>query len=1054
MDLFSIGKMLKKHKSYRNALLITKISFVMLFLCSTEVFAYSVDSQNATAAVIIKGTVRDKTGPLPGISVKVKGTSKIAVTDIDGKFSISAEPTETLAFTSVGYITKEVQNNNKTTINVFLEEDSQKLDELVVVGYGKQKKVSVTGAISTIDKTQLLQSPQANISNALVGRMPGLLSVQGSGQPGADGSTLRIRGIGTFSGNQDPLIMVDGIETDNYNNIDPNEIESVSILKDASATAVYGVRGANGVLIITTRRGVEGKPQVSYSFQKAITNFTSTPHNMMGYDYARNYNEAQKYDGYRTGGYNPYFTPEAIEHYRVGDDPVFYPNVDWFPYMFDKTAGQNQHNFNINGGTERVKYFISLGYFNQEGLINHTDLVDGYDGNLKFERYNIRANFDFKITKRLSASINLSSQIEERSGTSSSISTLFDATVAANPVFQPLIIDGKFIRLDTPSSPNALGNLFNSGVGLQNNYKNYLNSSVRLNYDLDFITKGLSTHATVSYNNTNNQDILYRKDLVQYKAKRLQDQSVVYIPQSDPSPFGFSESFGKNRKEYVEIGLDYNRKFGEHSVSAMMLYNESKRYDPDFAFLVPNGYQGIVGRVTYDYKSKYLAEANVGYNGTENFAPGKRFGLFPAFSLGWVVTEESFFPKNDIMTYMKIRGSYGVVGNDKIGDIKRTADRFLYRPAAYTYTDNFYQFGENGSNQTGYKGALEGQLGNDNLIWERAAKSNIAVDFAFWKSKIKATVEVFKESRSNILAKRNTVSWTAGVPLPAYNLGIMDNKGLEAEISYNDKVGKFDYWIKGNFTFARNIIKFKDESPKAYSYKYETGQASGQNFGLIADGFFNTWEDVNDANRPFYTFQTNKIQPGDVRYVDVNGDGKIDGDDAVPIGYSSFPEKTFGFSLGGNYKGFDFSVLFQGATNVSISYSRNYTQPFLEYRASRDYMVNSWSEERYNQGLPIQFPHFNTGYVNSQTNYNNSTLWTQDASYVRLKNAEIGYTIPRKVLSKIKITSLRFYANGNNLITWDKMLPGVDPESAAASIANLDPYPLTRTINFGFNVKF
>ncbi|OIP82848.1 MAG: SusC/RagA family TonB-linked outer membrane protein [Porphyromonadaceae bacterium CG2_30_38_12] len=1049
MNLFSKVILEIVSKIFNPSELFRKLTLGLLIMSSFQLFA---------ANVVVKGVVSDNLGTMPGVSIMVKGAKTGTTTDMNGAFSISVDANAVLIFSSIGYQTMEVPVSNRNLINLNLVEDTKKLDEVVVVGYGTQKKVSVTGAIATIGKAQLLQTPSANISNALTGRMPGLLSVQRSGQPGADQSTLRIRGVGTFSGSQDPLIMVDGIETDNYNNIDPNEIENVSILKDASATAVYGVRGANGVLIITTRRGLEGKPQVSYSYQHAFSKFAEFRHSMDGYTYAKSFNEAKKYDGFISGTYIPAFSDSDLEHYRSNDDPIFYPNVDWFPYMFDKTSGQNQHNFNINGGTDKVKYFISVGYFNQEGLINHTDLIKDYDGNLKFDRYNIRSNFDFNITKRLTANVNISSQIEERSGTSADVGAMFEATYAANPVSAPLITDGKLL-----TSTGPLGVLFNNGTGLQKNYRNYLNSSVRFNYDLSFVTKGLSTHVTASYNNYNEQNIKYGKNIVKYKALRLADQSVAYVPLADPDKFSFSEYFAKNRKEYIEFGFDYKRTFGDHSVSGMMLYNQSKRYDPKLAFSVPNGYQGIVGRATYDYKNKYLAEANIGYNGTENFATGKRFGWFPAFSLGWIVSEESFFPKNPVLSYMKVRGSFGEVGNDKIG-----GDRFLYREASYIYSPDatlpnsstkafpsgMYQFGEYGSNQTGYIGSLEGKIGNKVLIWEKARKTNVGVDFAFWKDKLKATFEYFNEDRSNILANRNTAPITSGANLPAYNLGIMNNQGFEADITYNDKIGKFNYWVKGNYTFARNIIKYQDEAPRAYTYQNRTGQTFGQSYGLVADGFFNTWEEVNDAKRPFYTYSNNKIQPGDIKYVDINGDGKISSDDEVPIGYSNFPEKIFGLSFGGDYKGFDFSVLFQGADNVSISYSRSYTQGFLENRSAMDYLEMSWSEERYKQGLPIEFPHFNTGSVNSATNYVNSTVWTRDASYVRLKNAEIGYSVPKKLLSKIKISSLRFYANGSNLLTFSSMLPGADPESTAASINNSDPYPVTRTVNLGFNVKF
>lgn len=989
--------------------------------------------------------------PIPGVSVVIKGTTQGTITDADGNFRLSyTGEAKTLSFSFVGMKTQEISVGNKTSFNIAMEDETVGVGEVVVVGYGTQKKASITGAISTVGTKLLLQSPQANISNALVGRMPGLLSVQRSGQPGADQATLRIRGSGTFTGSNDPLIMVDGIETDNYNNIDPNEIESIAILKDASATAVYGVRGANGVLIITTKRGLVGKPQISYSTQYATSEFTNIRHTMNAADYAKSFNEARKYTGFTSGTYNPAYTDEAIAHYTSHDDPIFYPDVDWFPYMFDKSSGQTQHNLNINGGTDKVKYFVSLGYFDQAGLINNTDQITDYDGELKYNRYNIRGNFDFNITKRFSATMNISTQIENRSGTSADIARIFDAVWAGNPTSQPLITDGKFIKTEGGlSTLSPLTYLFNSGTGYRKEYRNYLNSSVRFNYDLGSITKGLSTHATVSYNNFNSQAIFYRKDVVTYIAKRLPDQSIVYVPQNDPSPFGFSESFGKNRKVYFEAGLDYARKFGDHNLGGLFLYNQSKRYDPGLAFLVPNGYQGLVGRVTYDFKTRYLAEVNIGYNGTENFAPGKRFGFFPAYSLGWVTSDEPFFPKTKLITYMKIRGSYGVVGNDKIG-----GNRFLYRPASYSYSSGIYQFGEDGSTQLGYQGSLEGALGNPDLTWERAKKLNIGADFSLFKDKLKITAEYFDENRDNILANKNTVPVIVQATLPTYNMGKMSNSGYEGEITYTGALKKFNYWVKANYTYAHNVIEYQDEVVRPFTYQNRTGQRMGQNFGLVADGLFNSWEEVNDPNRPVYFTDNNKVQPGDIKYVDINGDGTINNDDAVPIGYSDFPEEVFGLSLGGNFIGFDFSVLFQGADNVSVAYHRNYTQPFLEGRSAADYWVEAWSQERYDQGLPINYPRLNEGYVISAGNHLASNFWTRDASYVRLKNVEIGYSLPSTLLKRVGLTYMRIYLNGNNLITWDSMLPGADPESAPAASGNNEPYPITRTINMGFNVKF
>ena len=1034
------------------------IGMIQLQAISNPLTSRSGLSANGSASDVqqgikVNGVITDaatKDG-LFGVTIAVEGTTIGTLTDADGNFSlIVPSSSSVLIFSYIGYTTVKVPLGNQTSINLTLSQSIMAIDEVVVVGYGTQKKATVTGAIISIGKTELMQSPQANISNALVGRMTGLLSIQPQGQPGNDASIIRIRGVGTFTGSQDPLIMVDGIETANYNNIDPNEIESISILKDASATAVYGVRGANGVLIITTKRGKIGKPQVSLSSQYATSSFTEMRHSMNSADYATSFNSAKAYDGFITGGYTPQFSADAIAKYRSHEDPIFYPDVDWFPYMFDKNTGQEQYNLNITGGTEKVKYFVSLGYFNQEGLINHTDLVKDFDAQLRYKRYNIRSNFDFNITKRLSASINLSSQIELRSGTAASdINRFFSTVWETNPTNNPLITDGKFIILDGAlSTQSPLIALFQAGYN--KNYRNYLNSSVRFNYVLDFISQGLSSHATASYNNGNAQNIIYSKNFVQYKAKRLADQSIVFIPQSDPSPFGFSETFGKSRKIYLEAGLDYARRFGDHNFTGLLLYNQSKFFDPILAYLVPNGYQGIVGRATYDYKGRYLAEINIGYNGTENFAPGKRFGYFPAYSVGWVASDEPFFPKNPVLTYLKLRGSYGVVGNDKIG-----GNRFLYRPAAYNYATNAYQLGEDGSNQQGYQASLEGPLGNPDLTWERAKKMNIGGEAILFKDKIKVSFDYFDENRDNILSTKNTIPTIVAATMPAYNLGRMSNSGYETEVSFFNNAGKFNYWIKGNFTYAHNVIEFMDEVTPSFPYEKRTGQRFGQFYGLVSEGLFNSWEEVNDANRPVYSYNNNKIQPGDIKYTDINSDGIINADDAVPIGYSNFPEKIFGISFGGDINGFDFSILFQGDANVSLAYSNTYIMPFVNGGSNApDYMVESWSQERLDNGLKISFPHLNTGALANPADFQPSSFWTKDASYVRIKNAEIGYSLPEKLLKKVGLTYARVYLNGSNLFTWDNMLPGSDPESTSQGKVNYEAYPITRTINMGFNLKF
>lgn len=1000
---------------------------------------------------LVKGKVTDteKGEPIPGVSIVLKGSTKGTNTDANGTYSM-AVPAQgaVLVFSFVGYDKQEVIVGNQTQINVALKPDMKELNEVVVVGFGTQKKATVTGAIASVSTKELVQSPVANISNALVGRMPGLFAVQGSGEPGNNASTLRIRGVSTFSGAADPLILVNGIEVSNYNNIDPNEIENLTILKDASATAIYGIRGANGVLLITTKRGKVGAPQLSYTGNVASTSFTALRKNMNSYDYARSYNEAQRYDAYVSGAvYAPKFSDAAIALYQSGEDPIFYPSTDWYDLVLKPQALQTQHNLSINGGTDKVRYFVSAGLFTQGGQFNNSKLIKDFDANRNYKRYNFRSNFDFDVTKRLKASLDLSSQTETVSGSNNGTVRIIEFISRANPLASPGFIGDKIVNLTGLGTvTNPLATLFDEGYNRQ--FRNFLQGSLRLDYTLDFITPGLTATGIVNYQNNNTETLVNRRVLITYNAIRLPDNTVNLVPTNVEQPFGFTQTIGKTRRTYAQFGFDYKRAFGDHSVTGLVNYNQTKYFDPTLAFLVPNGYQGVVGRTTYGYKGRYLAEFTFGYNGTENFAPGKRFGFFPAYSLGWVASDEPFFPKNDVLTYLKVRGSYGEVGNDKIG-----GDRFLYRPSAYTSSTNGYYFGEVGSTSTGYTVAREGKLGNPDVTWERAVKQNLGVELAFWKGKISATADVFSEQRNNILANLGTVPVIIGATLPAFNLGRMRNRGFDGDVTYNDRVGNVNFWVKGNFTFARNKVEFQDEIPRPFSYQYRTGQRFGQYFGLVAEGLYNTWEEVNDANRPVSSWNNNRIQPGDIKYKDVNGDGVINVDDQVPIGYSNFPEKIFGISFGGNYRGFDVSVLFQGADNVSIAYSRRQIRGFFENSGAVDYLANSWSPERYEKGLPIWFPHLSIGDEVQKHNYQASSFFTRDASYVRLKNVEIGYNIPKTLLTRLGLSATRLYVNANNLYTWSSVFPGVDPEQPPG-VTNEEPYPLTRVINVGLNLRF
>ena len=675
---------MEEHKNVRFKCLgmksfLHKISYVVclafLFVQAVSLRAETTASR-ASAPRVLQGVVLDANGgePLIGASVVVEGTTRGTITDVDGKFSIEVEIGDVLEFTYLGYdkVTYTVKNFKPLTIS--LSEDTQIMDEVVVVGFGVQKKETVTGAISSVNTKTLTQSSQANISNALVGRLPGLISVQKSGEPGNDQSIVRIRGIGSFSGSydsdlQNPLVMVDGVEVDNYNNLDPNEIENVAILKDASATAVYGVRGANGVILITTKRGSVQKPKLSVSTNFALNSFTNLREPMDAYNWAYQLNETRKYDGYLTGSYDPVYTDEELQKFKDGSDPVFYPNTNWVDMLFKDVSLQTQHNINLRGGTERVKYFVSLGVFTQGGLYNNTDLVPDYDAQVRYDRYNFRTNFDFKVTNRLSVTLNVSDQMEFNNRPDEDTGVILSYAFSHPPTSGPGVYDGMVIEnLDGRYnySRNPVTRLMINAGGLKI-YSNQLNVSVRPTYDLGFLTKGLSAHATVSYQQYNRHQTRYYKEVQTYRAVKMPDGSPSFLPQGTPSPYNITETFGQRSRIYFEAGLNYSREFGDHAIGGLLLYNQSKEFDPDLLYKIPSAYTGLVGRITYSYKDRYLAEFNAGYNGTENFAKGHRFGFFPAYSLGWVVSEEDFFPENKVVGFLKIRGSYGEVGNDKIG---------------------------------------------------------------------------------------------------------------------------------------------------------------------------------------------------------------------------------------------------------------------------------------------------------------------------------------------------------------------------------------------------
>jgi TonB-linked SusC/RagA family outer membrane protein len=1008
---------------------------------------------NQKLPITITGYVYDSEGlPLPGVSILEKGNSNATSTNMDGFFTLKVKDENAIIIvSSIGFITREVKVGELKSLKIVLQTSENSLQDVVVIGYGTTKKITNTGAISSIGTKELIQSPVSNISNSLVGRVPGLFASQAGGEPGNDQSKLRVRGVGTFTGNTDPLVLVDGVENANFNNIDPNEIESLTVLKDASSTAVYGIRGANGVIIITTKQGKLGKPKISYSYNLASNSFTDIRENLNSADYARGFNIARSLDNFVSGAnLGPVYSASDIAKFESGEDPIFFPNTNWYDVMLEKTSGQSQHNVNISGGQAKVNYFISAGLFNQEGLFrDFTFITKDINPNTTYKRHNFRSNFIFDVTDKLKFTLNVASQTENRKGgvTNGGTSRVIGDIGRAAPTTGPGFVGDRIVTPVLGDNNPVVSLLGTSGFGgIQRDYRNNLSGLLRFDYKLDAVTKGLGLYGQLSYQTFNSQNIRNQRRQLVYQALPS-PTGPVFIPDGIESSFSFSQTGTNTRSAFGQFGVNYNRSFGNHNVTGLVLYDQQKIFDPELAFQIPRGVQSIASRVTYNFKEKYLAEFNGAYNGTENFAIGKRFGFFPSGSIGWVPSEESFFPKNDVISFLKFRATYGIVGNDNVG-----GNRFLYNPTSYTYSGNTYFFGNVLTGFNPVTGIREGRAGNQNLIWEEKKAANLGIEAYLFKEKINLTVDLFRENRNNILASPNSIPTAVGFLQPLSNLGSMLNEGLEVQLGYTDKAGEFNYRVSGNFSFARNKILFQDEVSRTFSYQNRTNQRFGQYYGLLSDGLFNTWEEVNADSRPVYE-GNNRIQPGDIRFRDINGDGFINADDEVPIGYSNIPEITYGISLGASFKGFDFSLLFQGAGNVSLNYTnfqRSSGYGGSPIAGSADYLIESWSPERYAAGLPISFPRYT---VTGSQNYRASDFFVVDASYLRIKNAELGYTFSNKIFGKIGLKNLRIFFNANNLFTWSNVYDGIDPENLPGGV-NDESYPLVRTINGGLTVNF
>lgn len=1003
----------------------------------------------------VTGIVKDQTGePIIGASVLEKGSTNGVITDLDGNFklTVSNAVKAVLQISYVGYKTQEISVNGKTLLEVVLKEDTELLDEVVVVGYGAQKKESVVGAISQVSSKELLASPAANVSQAIAGKIPGVITTQTSGAPGQDDTKINIRGRATFAGDGSPLILVDGVER-TFSQIAPDDIETISVLKDASATAVYGVRGANGVMLITTKRGRDQKPEVNLTANWQIQSPTRSDTYLDSYQSVVLLEEALKNDGLPSQ-----FSANDIEMYRKsaagelsGLDAMLYPNVDWYDEVLKKSAPAQRYNVSVRGGTKRMRYYASAELYDQKGLIKELSQdMYGNSSSPSYRRYAFRANMDLFLTKDLTFSVNFGTRFEERRGSNTSESSMFSQTFYEMnhtpgwlfPVSYEVQNGESTKTLYGGSSQyqsNIVAALAKGGYYRATNTINETNFV--LDYKMDWLTKGLSAKGMVSFDYDSYYKKMFKADFATYELNDRDNYESMdaYNQFNSDGELAYSKENSTTYKLYMEAQVNYARQFGKHDVTAMVLYNQNDyRYNSELA----KRYQGLVGRVTYGYDDRYLAEFNAGYNGSENFLQGKRFGFFPAVSLGWRISNEEFMAGTaQWLNNLKIRASYGEVGND-IYTVNGTAQRFLYEEK-WSQVSNAYYFGSSGKT-----GIYESQYPNLGVTWERAHKYNVGLEFGLWNGLLNGNVDVFYEKRNDILTSYLTRPQWVGVALAAGNLGETKNSGYEIELKHNNRINEdLSYNVGLTYSHARNEIISMDEPELKTAYRKREGNPISQYFGLIAEGFV-TQADLDNPDFPVSTFGTVKV--GDLKYKDANGDGFIDDRDESRIGYSDIPENTYALSLGVNYKGWGFSVMFQGVDHVSRYYDAEAMYAFVSGGKVKEHHLERWNpaqSEAYNlQHANYPLLHYdNYGDHNQRTN----SFFLKNGSFVRLKNIELSYTLPENWSKVAGMSNCRLYVNANNLITWDHLNNLTDPESNGSN-----RYPIMKTVNFGVNIKF
>ena len=1001
----------------------------------------------------ISGTVTDAAGEaLIGVSVTVKDAKGLGtITNIDGKYNIKIQQYHTLVFSYIGYKPVRVLvKGDKKVIDVQMsEEKTNAIDEVVVTGLGTQKKLTVTGAITNVDVSQMKQFPSSNFTNALAGNVPGIIAMQSSGQPGKSTSRFWVRGISTFGASASAMILVDGFERNNIDDLNIEDIESFSVLKDASATAIYGSKGANGVILITTKHGKAGKININVKGEASYNTRTITPKFIDAPTYANLLNEARV-----TRNLAPQYQPEELALIRSGLDPDFYPNVDWSKLLLKNGAMSYRADLSMSGGGNTARYFVSLSYVEDQGMYNTDEtLRKKYDTNANYKRWNYRMNVDIDVTPTTIIKLGVSGNLNKRNSPGLGDQYLWSELFGFNALSSPVLYSNGYV----PAYGNNIHQMnpwvSSTRTGYNEEWDNNIQTNVTVDQKLDFITKGLSFTGRFGYDTYNSNHIYYRLWPAMYRANSRDSQgNIIWDKLFEETSMSQTSGGDGSRHEFLEALLRWDRTFDKlHNFSAVSRFTQDERIQTrnigtDIKNSVSKRNQGLAGQLTYNYALRYFIDFNFGYNGSENFADHRRYGFFPAFSLAWNVAEEPLVKKAlPWLNMFKLRYSWGKVGNDNMG-------RFPY---LYTldYTPNIgYNWGSNLSSGT-IPGIHYTQMASPNVTWEVARKTDFGFDFVAFDNKFSLTMDYFHEKRTGIFIQRMFLPDITGLEsYPWANVGAVKSKGFDGNFQYKDHIGEINWTVRGNITYSKNTILERDEENNVYAYQYGKGYRVNQQRGLIALGLFRDYDDIR--NSPKQSWGT--VQPGDIKYKDVNGDGIVDDGDRVAIGATDTPSLIYGLGASVSWRGFDLNLHFQGAGKYTFLINSGAVNAFRDGRWGnilQGITDNRWissdisgTKETENPNAP--YPRLSYGY--NLNNQQSSSFWLRNGRFLRLKNLDIGYTLPKPMVNTIHLESVRIYISGQNLITWSPFKLW-DPELDSRQRGQI--YPITRSFTAGIQIS-